>query len=165
MAYNTGLIHIDVQCLYDQGYSRYAGNIGQIIFNYTEISPISDGVSKFYWLHHGYNTYVESYKSKFVIYDCMNTWSPSCTGEKIMSFDFYTIESYPRKNISMNVFGQDIIIPFSGETWTEECLELGDIDANGKIEIQDCQLLLMYYTENLTGNDVGNLKDFVNKNN
>ncbi len=51
------------------------------------------------------------------------------------------------------------------KVYTEDDLNLGDIDSNGKIEIQDCQILLMYYTENLTGNDVGNLKDFVNKNN
>ena len=51
------------------------------------------------------------------------------------------------------------------KVYTEDDLNLGDIDSNGKIEIQDCQFLLMYYTENLTGNDVGTLKDFVNKNN
>ena len=72
----------------------------------------------------------------------------------------------------------DIKHPYQGRTvvykvgeerpekvYTEEDLNLGDIDSNGKIDIKDCQILLLYYTENLTGNDVGNLKDFVNKNN
>ena len=72
----------------------------------------------------------------------------------------------------------DIKHPYQGRTvvykvgeerpekvYTEEDLNLGDIDSDGKIDIKDCQILLLYYTENLTGNDVGNLKDFVNKNN
>lgn len=72
----------------------------------------------------------------------------------------------------------DIKHPYQGRTvvykvgeerpekvYTEEDLNLGDIDSDGKIDIKDCQILLLYYTENLAGNDAGNLKDFVNKNN
>lgn len=80
-------------------------------------------------------------------------------------------------NVSVE-YHVDIKHPYQGRTvvykvgeerpekvYAEEDLNLGDIDSDGKIDIKDCQILLLYYTENLTGNDVGNLKDFINKNN
>lgn len=127
-AYDTGRIHIDVQCLSVNGF--YCNEIGDIAFNDSMIAPIGEqganGISKFNKVCNG-SKYIVSYFADKIIYtavfpDCSSSYS----GSTLMSFDFYVKEPYLHTNQELTLFGENIGIPF-GDDVVEDKQELLDI--------------------------------------
>ena len=175
MAYESGHIHIDIQCK-NVNSTWTCNQIGSIQFDDSMIAPVGEegfaGISSFNNYDDSNAKYMSSFSGTNIVYTMIySDYDQTSSGKTIMSFDLFVKQNYLGTHQKFSLFNTEIEIPFNQSAIIEEDDDITymkenqitlDFNNNGIIDSADAARLLKYAAAKGAGT-VRNLKEFLEK--